>query len=172
MAKVPGSLWVETDGTLHYVGADGSERSYTGILMGAAVGARAGSLWVYGECLYYVYGGNKYYCNLVQNQLGTPGREGSLWVEGAYLHWIAQTTKNDNYAHDDVPHGDAAHSNWGDSWSNHFDTAHADWTNSWGNHNDAHDDWDDHADSGQYADWTNAWPDYQNHDDHTDQFTP
>ena len=53
MAKVAGSLWVESS-DLHFVAEDGSEWRYVGESTIFGSSALIGSLWIEGDYLYYV----------------------------------------------------------------------------------------------------------------------
>jgi hypothetical protein len=136
MAKVAGSLWVEADGSLHYVDGAATEYRFVGNNQGPATGALNGSIWVEGAYLAYVAQGYKYLCPYYMAQSSvTAAVKGSLWIETAQLHWIENSNKHDHYAHTDV-----AHHNWYDDWSDHNDGgAYANWTDQW----DDHTDWDD-----------------------------
>jgi hypothetical protein len=80
MAKVPGSLWIESY-YLHFVAADGSEWRYIGNAVQVSSPAVPGSLWVEGDYLHYVDGAGTEF--RIDNTFikTTTGIEGSVWVD-------------------------------------------------------------------------------------------
>jgi hypothetical protein len=155
MAKRAGSIWIETDGTFHWVDQSGNEYSFAGVLVGSCAGI-SGSIWVQGMVLYYVVGGYKYYLSYgdVYGVGGTGARIGSLWMYGTKPWWIDQTG-----ALKCSPHAD-----WTNNWSNHSNTAHANVAhNDWTDHSQdiGHGDWDNHADQA-HTQWWDIW---DNHSD-------
>ena len=158
MAKRAGSIWIETDGTFHWVDQSGNEYSFAGILIGACAG-RSGSVWVQGMTLQYVVGGYKYYLPYGNVYGVTGARIGSMWMYGTVPWWIDSTGNlkcsphadwtNNWTDHTNTAHANVAHNNWDDNsqdvehsnWSNHSNANHANWTDDWNNHADWGDNW-------------------------------
>src|SRR4030095_16423514 len=147
-----GSLWVEGDNYLHYVGASGADyRCWWQIMHSDAATTRA-SVWIEGNYLYY----------------STPGG-GKYWTHGDYTH-------SDAGPHTDIPHSDShldgSHGDFhGDG---HTDAAHLDAPHTDG-HGDTHTDYhrdhldvQSHWDCNLYNGYEDPGAPPQSHQDHND----
>jgi hypothetical protein len=141
---VPGSLWVELESGLHYVGASGKEfltPLYQGHVDAAAV---SGSIWVQDTSFYFAANTAAYRVHADTAHQDGGGAATHVDVPGSNVgHGDSHTDSTHGDTHNDAPHGDFH----GDG---HTDIAHSD------GHSDAHDD--GHTDyHGDHLDLMTHW---------------
>ncbi len=147
MAKETGCGWVEGV-NLHFIASDASEWSFEGTLLGAATGAKPGSLWIDSDDdqIHYIdeFQEERYLPSAYEGGHGAHSDGAthtdvdalaSSWVEADFIRYIrSETTGEEDYAHNDSSHNDQ-HSD------THADLVHLDsHSDQTGNHGDSHND--------------------------------
>lgn len=167
---ISGSVWVDSDGAVHYIDADGDERKLTSnSAPHTDAAAVSGSVWVetYLHSAYTSGAETQWHNDLAHGDDGT-GVHGDAHgdsTSSSHADWHHDTAHTDS--HSDTPYYDYSDYAYTDYWDyihmddhtdNHTDISHSD---SHGDvaHDDAHGDWhvdthtDTHTDHNDHADY-------------------
>ena len=135
--SIPGSIWIDDDGMLHYIDDSSHERQcYSNSTPHTDANAVSGSLWIEGDYMHWVY---------------TSGAEKLGHYNVAHVDGNPHTDDHDDVAHVNIAYGDSGGGPHGDTYTDHDDSPyyvheHGDWDDVHVDtpHDDhAHDDWDD-----------------------------